>query len=234
MNSRNSGIYSITSKVNGKRYIGSSIRICDRWKEHLSKLRTNKHHSPMLQNHFNKYGEQDLLFAVVEIVERGELSLQDFKQLLLSKEQSYLDRWNECPFNCCPTAGSLLGYKHQGAKYYSFNKTSNIYITYYSVVGKDTPFGSHYTEEEAIKEVEYLKTLTDDELLTYKQECLERPKNPRRPNKPDKNAKNYHFHKSLGKYRVRFKINGKDRCYGTYATEQEAIDRVIEVKQLLF
>jgi hypothetical protein len=36
MNSKQAGIYSITSKVNGKRYVGSAVRICSRLSKHLS------------------------------------------------------------------------------------------------------------------------------------------------------------------------------------------------------
>lgn len=86
-NSKASGIYSITSKFNGKRYIGSSNRICDRWQKHLSDLKNNKHSNSHLQNHYGRYGEDDLLFAVVEVAERGDLSLQAFKDLLLGREQ---------------------------------------------------------------------------------------------------------------------------------------------------
>jgi predicted GIY-YIG superfamily endonuclease len=224
MNSKSAGIYSITSKINGKRYIGSSAKICDRWQQHLSLLRTNKHTNNILQNHYNKHGEQDLLFAVVEVIDRGELSLQDFKKLLLSKEQTYLDNWNECQFNCLPTAGSSLGQKRRGARYYFYCKKSKFYITSYAVFGKPLIFSYHLLEEEAIKEVEYLKTLTDDELLEYKQECLARPR------QIDRDTKNYGFHKQSGKYRVTFKVNGKKKQYGSYETEQEAIDRVVEVR----
>lgn len=231
MNSRESGIYSITSKVNGKRYIGSSIRICDRWNNHLRDLRANKHHSPMLQRHYNKYGEQDLLFAVVEIVERSNLGLQEFKKLLLSREQVYLDNWNECHFNCCPIAGSNLGYKQEDAKYYYYCKKYKFYITHYEINGKSVAFSYHLLEEDAIKEVEYIKSLTEVELLKYKQECLARPVKTKRPKR---NAKNYSYSKQSGKYMVVFNINGRGKHYGSYVTEQEAIDRVIEVKQLLF
>ena len=32
------GIYSITNKINGKRYIGQSININNRWKEHIRNI----------------------------------------------------------------------------------------------------------------------------------------------------------------------------------------------------
>lgn len=224
MNSKSAGIYLIISKINGKRYVGSSVRICKRWLDHLSPLRLNKHPNKHLQNHYNKYGEDDLVFSILEVVERGELSLQDFKQLLLDREQTYLNNWNECQFNCSPTAGSNLGRKQEGARYYRFDKRYKMYVTSFSVGGKYTKFSNHYTEEEAIKEVEYLKSLTEDELLNYKQKCLAKPR------RHSRNAKNYSYHKPSGKYRVVFEINGKCKHFGSYITEGEAQAKVMEVK----
>ena len=60
------GIYKIVSKIRPDRmYIGSSINIPKRWREHISNLKKNKHHSKQLQNHFNKYGEADLQFSIL-------------------------------------------------------------------------------------------------------------------------------------------------------------------------
>lgn len=53
-----SGVYQIYNTVNGKRYIGSSIHIEQRFKEHLRNLRANKHVNAHLQCAWNKYGEQ--------------------------------------------------------------------------------------------------------------------------------------------------------------------------------
>ena len=95
-------IYKIQSKTNSERiYIGSAVDIKDRWRCHLKDLRNNKHHSPQLQRHFNKYGEEDLIFIVVEPC------LPDF---LIIREQHYIDTLKPY-FNCSPTAGSQLGIK---------------------------------------------------------------------------------------------------------------------------
>ena len=52
-----SGIYIIQCIVNGKCYIGQSINVDIRLKEHFRKLKTNKHNNVKLQNAWNKYEE---------------------------------------------------------------------------------------------------------------------------------------------------------------------------------
>lgn len=62
-----SGIYTITNKVTGKLYIGESLDIYRRWhKEHIPKLRKDLHYNKELQNDFNKYGEENFEFEILE------------------------------------------------------------------------------------------------------------------------------------------------------------------------
>ena len=62
-----SGIYTITNKVTGKLYIGESLDIYRRWHdEHIPQLRKNRHYNKELQNDFNKYGEENFSFEVLE------------------------------------------------------------------------------------------------------------------------------------------------------------------------
>lgn len=49
-----SGIYILISSINGKAYVGSSVCIHSRFKEHIRMLESNKHHSRKLQWHWNK------------------------------------------------------------------------------------------------------------------------------------------------------------------------------------
>lgn len=42
------GIYEICNTVNGKRYIGSSVRIKERWRAHRSALDGGKHENQKL------------------------------------------------------------------------------------------------------------------------------------------------------------------------------------------
>lgn len=62
-----SGIYTITNKITDKLYIGESLDIYRRWhKEHIPKLRKKQHYNKELQNDFNKYGEENFSFEVLE------------------------------------------------------------------------------------------------------------------------------------------------------------------------
>lgn len=98
-----SGIYKIESSIKDKRvYVGSSINLQRRWRDHLKLLRNNKHHSIKLQRHYNKYGESDLQFVVLEVC---------IYEFLLIREQYYIDLYNPY-FNILKIAGSQLGFKH--------------------------------------------------------------------------------------------------------------------------
>ena len=97
-----SGIYKIESIVHPDRcYIGSAQNIQSRWLLHLADLRKNKHHSPRLQNHYNKYGKDDLVFIILEPC---------FPEFLIIREQYYLDEY-EPFFNINKIANSSLGVK---------------------------------------------------------------------------------------------------------------------------
>lgn len=80
------GIYLITCLSNGKTYIGSSKCIYHRVKRHLSELRRNTHANPILQNCFNKYGEDDFKTTILEIVH-----LIDNENILIEREKYWVD-----------------------------------------------------------------------------------------------------------------------------------------------
>jgi group I intron endonuclease len=79
------GIYAIRNKINGKLYIGSTINFKQRWQQHKSNLKNNRHHSQILQNAWNKYGEDAFEFCVVQEV----LDIET----LGAMEQSFLDTY---------------------------------------------------------------------------------------------------------------------------------------------
>ena len=97
------GIYKIQSIIKPERvYIGSAINLHRRKITHLSDLRNNCHGNNKLQNHFNKYGEKDLVFSFVAGCDKSEL---------LKNEQWYIDIYNPW-FNNAKIAGNCLGVKH--------------------------------------------------------------------------------------------------------------------------
>lgn len=61
-----SGIYKITNTCNERVYIGSAKDIKTRWRNHLYRLRHNKHANAFLQADFNKCKEQAFTFCILE------------------------------------------------------------------------------------------------------------------------------------------------------------------------
>lgn len=81
----NNGIYKIENVVTGDFYIGSSVNIRKRFDGHRTLLRNNKHFSAYLQNAWNKYGEDNFKFYVLEYL---DCELKTLRRL----EQEYLDK----------------------------------------------------------------------------------------------------------------------------------------------
>src|ERR1039458_7042882 len=83
---KQSGIYRIRNIVNGMLYIGSAINFTRRWWQHRQELRDNIHHSPRLQNSWNKYGAEAFEFGIIELVlDRNQL---------MEREQFWLDYYD--------------------------------------------------------------------------------------------------------------------------------------------
>lgn len=93
-------IYKIESSlIKGRIYIGSASYYSSRKNRHIKDLRLNKHGNIKLQRHFNKYGESDLQFSIIEPC---------LPQFLVAREQYYIDKFKPF-FNICQIAGSSLG-----------------------------------------------------------------------------------------------------------------------------
>ena len=69
-----SGIYVITNKINNKVYIGQSIDIRVRWWNHRCELNRNNHCNKHLQGAWNKYGEDNFDFSVLEECKEEEIN----------------------------------------------------------------------------------------------------------------------------------------------------------------
>lgn len=106
-NEKYSGVYRIRNIINKKIYIGSSIDVFYRWKEHLFYLRNNKHKSPHLQSAFNKYGIENFIFEVIMFCSKDKLLF--FEQKCLDVYKPYN---REIGYNTCKMAGNTLGKTH--------------------------------------------------------------------------------------------------------------------------
>lgn len=83
------GIYFIKCLINNKTYIGSSINIEKRLKQHIKMLEKNNHSNQYLQNSYNKYGKNNFKLGIIDICKEESLS---------NREQYYIDN-NENLFN---------------------------------------------------------------------------------------------------------------------------------------
>lgn len=98
---RASGIYKITCLISSKFYIGSATYIKSRWARHRADLRKNKHWNKHIQSSWNKYGEVNFTFEVIEECNKHDL---------LVREQYYLDNLKP-QFNKSKFASSCAGVK---------------------------------------------------------------------------------------------------------------------------
>jgi len=79
------GIYKILNLKDGKFYIGSSLDLERRQKEHFDDLRKNIHHNVYLQNAYNKHGRGNFKFITLETIDTSN------RKEIRNLEQSYLD-----------------------------------------------------------------------------------------------------------------------------------------------
>jgi len=97
------GVYCITNTVNGKIYIGSTGNsFYNRFHQHLSDYKKNKHNGVILKRAFDAYGISNFIFSIICVcTEKDRLVMEQF----------YIDKGVD--YNCAMIAGSLLGIKHQ-------------------------------------------------------------------------------------------------------------------------
>lgn len=96
------GIYQIRNLVTNQIYLGSASRtFYYRWHLHRFHLRKKDHHCKHLQNSFNKYGEENFEFEIIEVCGT---------EVILEREQYYLDT-RKPEYNTVKFAGHTLGYK---------------------------------------------------------------------------------------------------------------------------
>lgn len=79
------GVYKITHISSSRVYVGSSRNIKQRWSAHRSALRSGSHANSYLQNAWDKYGEEDFSFEVLEETAS-----------LIEQERAWVENLNSC------------------------------------------------------------------------------------------------------------------------------------------
>jgi len=93
------GVYQIRNLQNDKRYIGSSVNLNKRWREHRSALNNNNHWNRHLQRSWNRHGSENFIC---------EPLVTCHPSMRLWYEQQFLDQWKP-EYNMAPASGSPLG-----------------------------------------------------------------------------------------------------------------------------
>jgi group I intron endonuclease len=83
----NIGVYKIVNLVNGKIYIGKSLRLKYRWKQHLWKLKNKTHANKHLQSAFDKYTNVNFWFEILEYCSKENVCEREM--FYINKHQSY-------------------------------------------------------------------------------------------------------------------------------------------------
>ena len=89
------GIYRITNKINGKKYIGQSVNIEKRWTNEIASAfnENSTSFSYPLSRAFRKYGIQNFSFEVVQECSLSELN--DAEMNWIQKEDSFMNGYNQ-------------------------------------------------------------------------------------------------------------------------------------------
>lgn len=111
------GIYQIKNKITNKIYIGSSLDIHERWINHKSELKHQRHHSIHLQRAWNKHGSDNFEFIVLENCDDENIYIREQHYLdILLFAQDYINGVNtkflELGYNLKPIAEKGFWGKH--------------------------------------------------------------------------------------------------------------------------
>lgn len=86
------GIYAIRNLINNKLYIGKSINIYRRIKDHITRLNSkNKDENPHLINSWWKYGRNNFEYYILEILDKNDSNLE---KKLSDKELYWIQYYN--------------------------------------------------------------------------------------------------------------------------------------------
>lgn len=103
------GIYCITCKANGKKYVGQTRgNVKRRVGQHLSDCKCQRHVSPAFQNSYNKYSRESFDYEMLEEIpkEKGISYFTEREQYWIDKLDTYKNGLNACPKAELPPAAA--------------------------------------------------------------------------------------------------------------------------------
>lgn len=114
-------IYQWTHKESGRIYIGSALDLSNRLKNYFNKSFLNKFKTMYIYNALLHHGYSAFTLSIIEFIDISSLSDLEARDLILSREQVYLDQIFSMDkpntYNILTVAGSSLGYNHsEGSK----------------------------------------------------------------------------------------------------------------------
>ena len=130
------GIYKIQNLINDKVYIGQSVDIEKRWSTHKAELKNNYHYNVHLQSAWNKYGEENFEFSIVEECDIGQLNQREIYWIV--KFNSY-----ENGYNLTPGGGNTESFSKSVIQ---FDCIGNELTRYASVSEAETSTGVCYSQ----------------------------------------------------------------------------------------
>lgn len=145
----NIGIYCIENKINHKKYIGQSINIEYRWKRHIRELNNNSHINEHLQKSWNKYGQDNFNFYVIEFCDADKLDelevyyIDLYKTMDAKMGYNLVSGGNSNKFYS-EEVKNKIGMASKGRKY--SNETRSI-MSEIRKGEKNAFFGKHHSEE---------------------------------------------------------------------------------------
>lgn len=89
------GIYKIENKINGHCYIGQSIHIRYRWKQHIRRIfkESYEEYNYPLYQAFRKYGLNNFDFSILELCNKKDLNTKEI--FYIKKFNSYTNGYNQ-------------------------------------------------------------------------------------------------------------------------------------------
>jgi len=152
-NKGKAGIYQWTHKESGKIYIGSATDLSVRLKgyynkNYLSKVKSNSYiYNALLEHDYSLFS-----LSILEFINITNLSQEEARKLILSREQYYLDESftrGDSTYNILNIAGFSLGYKHSEE---SLLKMSGANNPMFGKTGERSPlFGKLHSSESLEK-----------------------------------------------------------------------------------